>query len=220
MPLCEPRCSLAPSARWRRPRSPPPPVAIVEDVGEGLLGIEPMDYLNAGRKIDLGADTTIVISFFSSCAREKVTGGHVVIADGHSDVTGGAVERTMLKCDADKMLLSQRQGEQTAGVVERGITIGGSNLPTVYGASPVLVAPGGRPIKIERLGDHSGGEVLPAQRAGGRLIYDYARAGRELVAGATYRATAGDRKVLFRVDPAAEPGATPLLGRLVLIASP
>lgn len=196
------------------------PVAIVEDVGEGLLGVEPMDYLSAGRKIDLGANATLVVSYFSSCAREKITGGQVLIQDGSSVVTGGAVERTVLKCEADKMLLSQRQGEQTAGVVERGITIGASNLPKIYGASPVLVAPLGRPIVLQRMGESSATEQLSAQRIGGRLIYDFAREGRALVAGGAYRATAGDRKVLFRIDPAAGAGATPLLGRLVLIASP
>jgi len=200
------------------------PVAIVEDVGGIVLGVEPMDYLGAGQKITLNDGAFIVVSYFSSCAREKITGGEVVIQDGRSVVTGGAVVRMVAKCDGEKLQLGQGQGEQTAGVVVRGITASdfacGKNVVTLYGASPTLVAPAGGSITIERLNPKEEPETLPAERVGGRLVYDYAREDRALVPGGLYRATAGDRKALFRIDAAAEPGPTPLIGRLVLISAP
>jgi hypothetical protein len=199
------------------------PVAIVEDVGGIVLGVEPMDYLDAGQKITLGDGAFMVVSYFSSCAHEKITGGEVVVQDGHSVVTGGAVVRTTAKCDGEKLQLSQGQGEQTAGVVVRGITASdfafGKNVLTIYGASPTLVAPAGDSITIERLDPKQKPEVLHAHRVGGRLVYDYAQEGRALAPGGVYRATSGDRKALFRIDPAAEPGETPLVGRLVLISA-
>jgi hypothetical protein len=200
------------------------PVAIVEDVGGIVVGVEPMDYLGAGQKVKLGDGAFMVVSFFSSCAHEKITGGEVVIQDGQSVVTGGTVVRTTAKCDGEKLQLSQSQGEQTAGVVVRGITASdfafGKNVLTIYGASPTLVAPAGVSITIERLNPKEDVETLSAERVGSRLVYDFAREGRELAPGGVYRATAGDRKALFRIDAGAESGPTPLIGRLVLISTP
>lgn len=197
-----------------------PAVAIVEDVGGDVAGVEPMDYLNAGRTITLGDGAFIIVSYFGSCAREKITGGAVLIQDGHSVANGGAIERSVVKCDGDKLKLAEREGEQTAGVVVRGLTIGDGPELTIYGASPTLIAAPGRPITIERLDKASARETLPAKAANGRLVYDFAKEGRALVPGGVYRATAGEKKALFRIDRTAEPGATPVIGRLVLISSP
>ena len=46
-------------------------------------------------------------------------------------------------------------------------------------------------------------------------FYDFAGANRALSPGGTYAATFGTSKIVFRIDPQAKPGATPIVGRLI-----
>jgi hypothetical protein len=46
-------------------------------------------------------------------------------------------------------------------------------------------------------------------------FYDFARTATALQPGGTYAASLGSQRVVFRVDPAAVPGPTPIIGRLV-----
>jgi hypothetical protein len=46
-------------------------------------------------------------------------------------------------------------------------------------------------------------------------FFDFASAKRALAPGGVYSATFGSSKMVFRVDPQAKPGATPIVGRLL-----
>ena len=46
-------------------------------------------------------------------------------------------------------------------------------------------------------------------------FYDFVSAFLALTPGGSYLARLGDQEIIFNVDPAAKPGATPVIGRLV-----
>ena len=46
-------------------------------------------------------------------------------------------------------------------------------------------------------------------------FYDFAKIGTALRPGGIYAATLGSRRAVFLVDRSAEPGAAPIIGRLV-----
>lgn len=199
------------------------PVAIVEDVQGAVAGIGPMDYLEKGRRIALKPADVLIVGYLQSCAREVITGGSVTIGDGASTVAGGKVERSKTDCDGGKLQLSAAQAGKSGAIVFRKPADGGKAEPlpepqlTVYGQSPVVELDGGKPLVIERL-DRPGEKLEfatdPKLLLGGRFL-DLARAQRALSPGGLYRASTGSHEVIFRVDPFAQPGKTPLLGRLI-----
>lgn len=202
------------------------PAGIVEEVSGDVGGVEAMDYLMEGQRLHLGVGAYLVASFFAPCAREKIVGGDVVITGGRSVVSGGTVERSPVDCDPGRMILTPSQSEQAAGVVERGMKEKTARLELapsvqliVYGSSPLVIVHGDAPPILERVGGDRKREALPAKRDRDRWIYDFAPEGRSLAPGALYRLIAGSRLVVFRVDGDAQPGATPIAGRLILLSA-
>ena len=199
-----------------------PPVALVEDVDAKVPGVAMMDYLEEGRRLDLGSGGWIEIDYFSSCLHERIVGGVVRVGTERSEVSEGTVERHPVQCDSGKITLANSQAERAAGFVERGgaelknrIHAMEKNQLILHGASPLIVGDGKNDVVIARFGDSHDRETLPLASSGGRPFYDYASHGRSLVSGAVYIATSGDRQVVFRIDREAASGATPKLGRLI-----
>lgn len=207
------------------------PVALVEDVEgtpTGLQGtpaaVEPMTYLDADSVIRLAAQDTIVIDYLQSCVHEKIVGGEVTIGQLSSKVVGGKVSRQTVKCDGAQLALANTQAAQGGVMVFRGLTppkAAKGGVPpadrTLYGLSPVIALPGGGHLVVERL-DQPGETMeidIPAEKLAHRTFYDFAKDGRALAPGGTYRVSAGDRKIVIRIDPKAQPGQAPLAGRLL-----
>ena len=199
-----------------------PPVALVEDVDAKVPDVAMMDYLEQGRRLDLGSDGWIEIDYFSSCVHERIVGGIVRVGTERSEVSEGTVERHPVQCDSGKITLTDSQAERAAGFVQRGgaelknrIHAMDKNQLILHGASPLIVGDGKNGVVIARFGDSHDRETLPLATSGGRPFYDYASHGRSLDSGAVYVATSGDRQVVFRIDREAAPGSTPKLGRLI-----
>src|SRR3974390_2786885 len=64
-------------------------VALVES--SNSRSIEDMDYVHAGQIIRLAPYETIVLSYLSSCVKETITGGTVIIGADRSEVRSGEV---------------------------------------------------------------------------------------------------------------------------------
>ena len=198
-----------------------PPAALVEEVRGPVAGIEFMDYVVSGQRIALGERGVLVLGYLRSCWRETIAGGTVTVGDDGSVVQGGRIERTKVACDPGHAPLNAREATQSAATVFRGLPGGGVAEPppvTVYGLSPVFdvgdrrgrlrierVAPSGEAVEIA---------VDAASMVAGRFV-DLARAGTALTPGATYAARLGDAHVGFKVDWDAQPGSTPIAGRLL-----
>ncbi len=193
------------------------PVAIVEDIEAAGSKIRFMDYLEAGRTVDLGARGTLVLGYLQSCQQETINGGFVTVGRQRSQVEGGRVERVLVECDGGKLRLGSDTKGKSGVMVFRAPpkkSAAARNEPelTIYGASPMMViGSGAASVSVERL--DLPGEPIDLALEAGRV--DFVQADEELVPGGIYRATSGQATLVFRVDRYARPGAEPLLSRLV-----
>ncbi len=201
----------------------PAPVAIVEEAQGGAIGVAPLDYLTAGKVLHLGAKDELVLDYLNSCTREVILGGTVTVGAAGSTVVGGRIEDGKVPCD-------NRQRELLGWEPPTGNAPSFTGLPkprgqpgetgigyTLYGRSPLmdLGAPGQLTIeRVDQPGDPIRLEVAPSDLIRGRF-YDFAKAGRSLTPGAIYRASFEGRSIVFFVDALAQPGDSPLLGRLL-----
>jgi hypothetical protein len=201
------------------------PVALVEDVKGQVVELEPMDYLLPGRTFQLGPDEAVVIDYLNSCVRERIRGGTVTIGAKQSDVQSGAVERETVDCDAGKMMTTSRQALDNAGYIFR--EAGAGKLPkvprapdpqfTLYGLSPLIELNGSGPLVIGRIdknGEYFNLDIRQDELARRRFL-DFAIGSKSLTAGGIYGARWKNRLTVFRVDQAALPGQSPILGRLL-----
>jgi hypothetical protein len=203
------------------------PAAIVEDVKGQVAGLETMDYLVSGRTLRLTRDETVVIGYLKSCVRETIHGGTVKIGDKQSTVEAGVIERAKVECDAQGMMATPGQPLDSTGYVLRDGVIASERLPkaprapgpqfTLYGSSPLIELNGRGPLVIARLdtkGEYFNFDIDQDMLLRGRFL-DLAIAGKSLSPGGVYGARWQKRLVVFKIDSAARPGATPILGRLL-----
>jgi hypothetical protein len=78
--------------------------------------VEFMEYVQTGQTIRLGPNETIVLSYMSSCVRERITGGTVIIGLNQSDVRSGEVATLTVPCGSG-------QTELTAAITPVGARI-------------------------------------------------------------------------------------------------
>ena len=128
------------------------PVAIVEAVYGNPPGVEPMDYLETGRTLQLGPGDSLVLDYLSSCMREVIHGvGTVKVGVEQSDISSGKIERAKVDCEAGQML-QQTPGEpgDSASLIVRDMM---RPIPqfTIYGANPIFELHGVGNLIIERL---------------------------------------------------------------------
>jgi hypothetical protein len=200
-------------------------VALVEQINSKTADVELFDYVPIGREIRLGKQDILVLSYLSSCWQETITGGLVIVGRDQSEVKSGKVERQKVDCDGGKLTLTAQQASQSAGMVMRDLKPDAQTRLepqiTIFGISPVVELKGGGTLMIERL-DQPGQRyeiaITPPQLLNGSF-YDLTRANTSLTPGGTYRASVGTRQVIFKVDPSAKPGASPIIGRLLRIQS-
>jgi len=199
--------------------------AVVEEVHGSAAGVGFMDYVETGRVIRLGPKDSIVLGYLKSCTREAINGGTVTIGAERSDVKAGTVARATVPCDAERMLLTSEPRHEAAGLAFRSAAVSdggqssGRALPepefTLFGASPVIQGMAGERIVIERLDAPNERHVLRLSK--GRLgdVFDFAGSGAALAPGGLYRALANKRALIFKIDASAQPGRTPVCGRLI-----
>ncbi len=199
------------------------PVAIVEDAQGKVDGVEFMDYVAPGKVIKLGPKATVVLGYLKSCWRETITGGTVIVGAEESKVHLGDIQRVKVDCDASGIQLSDHEASQSAATAFRGLkpdqraaTQPPSQL-TLYGLSPIVEAKGGGTLVVERIDARGERYTVPLRSSAlvrGKF-YDFAKAKVLLTAGGTYAASLGSRKTIFKIDPHATSGSTPIVGRLL-----
>ena len=203
------------------------PVAIVEDVKGQIAGLEAMDYLVSGRTLWLAGDETVVIGYLKSCVRETIHGGTVKIGDKQSTVEAGDIERARVECDAQRMMATPGQPLDSTGYVFRDAVAVSERMPdaprgpgpqfTLYGSSPLIELNGRGTLVIARLdtkGEYFNFDIDQDMLLHGRFL-DLAIRGKSLSPGGVYGARWQKRLVVFKIDSAARPGPTPILGRLL-----
>jgi hypothetical protein len=196
------------------------PVAVVEEVQGNVTGAEFMDYVVPGNVIKLGAGASVVLGYMKSCRRETINGtGTVIVGQEESKVHLAEVDGTKTECDPAQAHATTRATSDVAATVVRSLAKNaspGSPQLTLYGASPLVEAKGRGTLVFERLdqkGERQQFELTGKQLKG--KFYDLAGTSNPLTPGGTYAATFASRRVVFRVDPQAKPGPTPIVGRLL-----
>lgn len=194
------------------------PAAIVEDVGGTVAGIEALDYVDAGKVIELKGDASLVLGYLKSCVRETIRGGTVKVGVERSEVADGKVERKTNPCDGGKLQLTAEQAGKSGAMVFRRAP-GQSQMPaadlTLHATSPVVTlstppAPSGT-IVFERLDK----PAQPISVAVTSLKTDLAKKGVELTPGGLYRASQGQQSIVVKIDAKAAAGGGPVVGRLI-----
>lgn len=190
------------------------PAAIVEDVGGTVAGVDVLDYVDAGKVIELKGNASLVLGYLKSCVRDTIQGGTVKVGSEQSEVAGGKVERTTSPCDGGKLQLTAEQAGKSGAMVFRRPP--GSPPPaelTLHATSPVVTfskLPSGT-IVFERLDK----QAQPISVAISALNTDLANKGVELVPGGIYRASQGQHSIVVKIDAKAAAGRGPVIGRLI-----
>jgi hypothetical protein len=197
------------------PASAQTPVAIVEDIQPQRAGVGFMDYVEAGRTIDLGQNGKLILGYLKSCLRETVTGGTVTIGAEKSVVRGGTVGRERVECDGGRLLLTDQQAGKGAAIVFRkGNTSSAAAVQPslrIFSLKPVIrTSASAGSATVERL-DRPDSPVTVTLKNG---IADFARRNSVLARGGLYRVSAGDRSRVVKVDDYAADGG-PLISRLI-----
>jgi hypothetical protein len=194
------------------------PVAVVEDVQGKVTGAEFMDYVAPGAVIKLGPAGMVVLGYMKSCWRETITGvGTVIVGAEESMVHLSEIKAGKVQCDSSHSQLIDRAVRESAATVVRSIGDNLSPQVTLYGLSPVVETTGRGKLVVERL-DVTGERYdvnLTAASIVRRRFYDFGKTRTALKPGGTYVASLGSRKTVFLVDPGAQPGPTPIIGRLL-----
>jgi hypothetical protein len=194
-----------------------PPVALVEELQGKVTGAEFMDYVTPGQVIKIGPGGSIVLSYLKSCRRETISGiGTVIVGSDASKVHLSDVKDETVACDADHAHATVRETSEAAATIVRGLTAPPAPRVTLYGASPIFGATGRGTLVVERL--DTPGERQKIEIGGNQIkgrFFDFARSNRALTPGGTYLARFRETAIVFRIDPQSQPGATPLLGRLL-----
>jgi hypothetical protein len=194
------------------------PVAVVEDVQGKVTGAEFMDYVAPGKVIKLGPAGMVVLGYMKSCWRETITGiGTVIVGEQQSLVHLAEVKASKVLCDSARSQLSDREVGESAATVVRSMDPFMTPRFTLYGLSPVVETTGRGKLIVERLdvrGERYDVDITAASVMRGKF-YDFAKTSVTLRPGGIYAASQGSRRTVFLVDRRAEPGPTPIMGRLV-----
>jgi hypothetical protein len=193
------------------------PVAVIEDVRGKPAGLQVMDYVEPGEVIQLGSNDSIVLDYLTSCWRETITGGTVTVGTEESDVVNGKIERSRVECQANnKAQVDPALADRSGGMIFRGNPRLTPQV-TLYGLSPIIEVTSRDTLVIERI--DRPGKPREISLSGEQLVHnkflDLAKTGVVLTAGAIYRAKAGTQEIVFKIDPKAKPGQTPIVGRLL-----
>jgi hypothetical protein len=202
-------------------------VALIEAINGNPAGLETMDYLDSGSILHLDARDSLVITYFSSCVREKIRGGIVTIGTRQSDVQSGEVERTTVKCDGGNMLnprsvFSGLFAGNSGADVQARVAMPKADVQAdvqliIHGTSPIFEVKPLGVLFIDRIDTDSEQQEIDVD--GEPLLhgrfYDFAERSRMLTAGGIYRARFEAWEIVFKIDARAAPGHSPIVGRLI-----
>ena len=195
------------------------PVAVIEDAQGKVTGAEFMDYVVPGQVIKLGPGGIVVLSYMKSCWHETISGvGTVIVGTEQSAVHLAEFKAGKVPCDPTQTEKIAKEVGESAATLVRSLKDGPQPPPlTLHGLSPVVAVSESGKLVVDRLdvkGEHYEVDLARATLVHGK-VYDFAKANTALKPGGTYAATLKSKRIIFRVDATAEPGAGPIVGRLV-----
>jgi hypothetical protein len=168
--------------------------------------------------VKLPPGATLTIGYFSSCERESIAGGTVIVGRDRSTVEGGTVKRQKVECDGGRMLLSEDQNKSGALSFRGPRVVKHADAQFVlYNRSPVLEVKGPGELVIQRL-DKDARDIeisVTADKLEKGKLYDMAKSSTRLEPGGVYLISGDDKGVIVKIDPQSTSGKGPLISRLV-----
>lgn len=189
------------------------PVAIVEEVAGDKVSVGLMELLEPGAVIELADGGSITLGYLESCVRERISGGHVVIGEKQSTVTGGKVNRETIQCRPEAAETTGATGTGAALVFRGDNESKPAEAARLMFRVPVFLMEGvtDKTLRIERLDRR---EAIRRIQVSGP-VFDAVGSLPPLTAGGRYRASIEDRAVEFIIDRYAAMTPGPALERLV-----
>ena len=191
------------------------PAAIVERIEAPSSAIEAFDYLWPGDQIDLGADSILVLGYLTSCRRETIVGGQVKVGLDQSETDSQMIHHQKVPCDPIVASLTSAQASESGAVILRDPeeeALKAQQSIRIYSTAPVFSTP--EPVTqivVRRLDQSVPDMVL--QPAG--AVLDTAGSAVTFAPGGRYEARAGEILRIFEIDPTADLGDGPAVGRLI-----
>ena len=200
----------------RAETAPAKPAAIIEDIQAEGVDYGPLDLVYEGDVIALGNGGTLKLAYLRSCIVEELKGGTVTIGRTQSELSSpNPPTRETVNCDGGGIVPTEGQEEDAAAITFRGAPDlgGGEPLVKVRSTMPVFAFIGpAKELIINRVDPGEEKEYRFAVH-GARL--DLADQRVRLVAGGHYRATSGERSVLFFIFRDATETSSNVISRLV-----
>jgi hypothetical protein len=153
----------------------------------------------------------------------------VIVGTELSAVHLAEFKANKVACDPNQSQQFGREVGESAAAVVRSLNAGSLSSPpllvlhgpplVLHGLSPIIAVSDRGRLVVERLdvrGERYEIDLTPASMTRGKF-YDFARTKIALKPGGEYSATLKSKQVVFVVDAKADPGAGPVIGRLVLL---
>ncbi len=192
------------------------PAAIIEDIQAEGVDFELLDLVYEGDIIALGYGGTLKLAYLRSCIVEEIKGGTVTVGRTQSELASpNPPTRQTVNCDGGGIVPTEGRDVDAAGITFRGEPDLGGGEPLVKVRSTMPVFAFIEPAKeliIKRVDPGEEKEYRFAVH-GARL--DLADQRVRLVAGGHYRATSGERSVLFFISRDATETSSNVISRLV-----
>ena len=199
------------------------PVAVVEDVQGKVTGAEFMDYVVPGQVIKLGEGGKIVLGYMKSCWQETISGiGTVIVGTEQSSVHLAGFKADKVPCDPNQAAKVGKETGESAATVVRSLKDekpAGPKPLMLHGTEPMVVTSERGKMVIERVdvkGERYEVDVTPSSLTRGKY-FDFANTKISLQPGGAYSLTLNSKFAVFVVDPKAAPGASPVIGRMVML---
>lgn len=191
------------------------PTAIVEDINFVRPGLQVMDFLEPGTGVRLQDNEKLILSYTTSCIRERISGGTVTIGERESRVIGGKRIKELVECDSKSLslVLSPNNNSAAGLVIRNGPRAAELPKPDLilFGTAPLVRTDDSHQnITVEKLGSDASTVIV---KSSGRLT-DFAISNMYLEPGGLYRFRAGRVNLVVMISPKATPNAS-LLSRLV-----
>ncbi len=200
----------------RAETAPAKPVAIIEDIQAEGVDFGLLDLVYEGDIIALGYGGTLKLAYLRSCIVEELKGGTVTVGRTQSELTSpNPPTRQTVNCDGGGIVPTEGQEEDAAGITFRGDPDLGGGEPSVKVRSTMPVFAFLEPAKELIIQRVDPGEEKEYRFAVHGALLDLADQRMRLVAGGHYRATSGDRSVLFFISRDATETSSNAISRLV-----
>jgi hypothetical protein len=197
------------------------PVAVVEDVQGKVTGAEFMDYVVPGQVIKLGAGGMVVLGYMKSCWHETISGiGTVIVGTEQSSVHLADFKANKVPCDPDQSAKVGKEVGESAATVVRSLKEdkpAGPSPLLLHGTEPIVMTNERGKMVVERTdvkGERYELDINPSSLTRGKF-FDFAKTKIALKPGGAYSLTLNSKFRIFKIDPNASPGASPVIGRLV-----